>query len=213
MARIELLDAAQVRACNLHSKLGLPEQPHLFVEFHGTPKGVAEQADLFGALADGEGGGDFTWATRPEDRTRLWQARHDAFWAGFTLRPGAKSVPTDVCVPISRLADCVGETRTDMDANGLVGPMVGHVGDGNFHVQLLIDDADAAEVARAEAFMERLALRAIAMDGTCTGEHGVGQRKAKYLKVEHAAGALDAMRAIKAALDPLNIMNPGKILP
>ncbi len=213
VARIELLDAAQVRACNLYSKLGLPEQPHLFVEFHGTPKGVEEQAELFGALAEGEGGAAFSWATRPEERTRLWQARHDAFWAGFTLRPGAKSVPTDVCVPISRLAQCVGETQADMARSGLTGPIVGHVGDGNFHVQLLIDDKDAAEVARAEAFMERLALRAIAMEGTCTGEHGVGQRKAKYLQTEHASGALDAMRAIKVALDPLDIMNPGKILP
>ncbi len=213
VARIELLDAVQVRACNLYSKLGLPERPHLFVEFHGTPKGVEEQAEAFGALAGAEGGSAFAWATRPEERARLWQARHDVFWASALLRPGARAVATDVCVPISRLAACVAETRADMEAAGLVGPVVGHVGDGNFHVQLLLDAADAAEVGRAEAFMERLALRAVAMDGTCTGEHGVGQRKVKYLAAEHSPGALAAMRAIKAALDPHGIMNPGKLLP
>lgn len=213
VARIELMDALQVRAVNLYSKLGLAEVPHLFVEFHGTPAGVEEQAARFGAIAADWQGGAFAWAVRPEERTRLWQARHDVFWAGFALRPGAKSLPTDVCVPISRLADCVTETQADLLASELVGPVVGHVGDGNFHVGLMIDDADAGEVARTRAFLDRLVARALAMGGTCTGEHGVGEGKAKYLTAEHSPGALGAMRAIKAALDPQNIMNPGKILP
>ena len=212
VARIELMDALQVKACNLYSKLGLPEQPHLFVEFHGTPAGVEEQAERFGEIAAEHGGGGFTWAVRPEDRSRLWQARHDVFWAGFALRPGTKAIPTDVCVPLSRLADCVTATQADLVASDLVGPIVGHVGDGNFHVGLMVDAADAAEVARTEAFMERLVLRALAMEGTCTGEHGVGQGKAKYLLKEHAPGALAMMAAIKQAIDPQNIMNPGKIL-
>ncbi len=212
VARIELMDALQVRAVNLYSKLGLPESPHLFIEFHGTPAGVEEQATRFGAIAADCGGGDFVWAVRPEERNRLWQARHDVFWAGFALRPGAKTLPTDVCVPLSRLADCVTETQADLEAAGLVGPIVGHVGDGNFHVGLLVDAADADEVARTEGFLERLVHRALGLGGTCTGEHGVGQGKAKYLVAEHSPGALAAMRAIKQALDPRNIMNPGKIL-
>ena len=213
VARIELMDALQVRACNLYSKLGLPELPHLFVEFHGTPAGVEEQAQRFGEIAAETGGGGFAWATRPEERSRLWQARHDVFWAGFALRPGAKTVPTDVCVPLSRLAQCVTATQADLIESSLVGPVVGHVGDGNFHVGLLVDERDAAEVARAEAFMERLVLRALDMEGTCTGEHGVGQGKAKYLRKEHSPGALDMMAAIKRAIDPQNLMNPGKIIP
>ena len=213
VARIELMDSVQVRACNLYSHLGLPEVPHLFLEFHGTTAGVAEQAERFGAIAAELGGGAFTWATRSEERSRLWQARHDVFWAGFALRPGAKTVPTDVCVPISRLAECVVQTQADLAESGLVGPIVGHVGDGNFHVGLLVDEGDADELARTRAFMERLVHRALAMEGTCTGEHGVGQGKAKYLVAEHSPGALDVMVAIKRALDPRNIMNPGKMLP
>ncbi len=211
VARIEMLDALQVKACNLHSKLALPEVPMLFVEFHGTAAGVAEQAGSFGRIAEGEGGGPFEWATRAEERSRLWQARHDVYWAGFALRPGAKTVPTDVCVPISRLAECVVATQRDIDETGLVAPIVGHVGDGNFHVGILADDGDPAEMARVEGFLERLVGRALAMEGTCTGEHGVGQGKAKYLLEEHDPAALAAMRAIKDALDPLGIMNPGKI--
>ena len=213
VARIELLDALQVKACNLHSKLTLPESPMLLVEFHGTPAGVAEQAERFGEIAAGEGGGPFEWATQPEDRSRLWQARHDVYWSGFTLRPGAKQIPTDVCVPISRLAECVSATQADIAEAGLVAPILGHVGDGNFHVGLLVDDADEAEMSKVEPFLERLVRRALAMEGTCTGEHGVGQGKAKYMLEEHAAPALEVMRAIKGALDPQNIMNPGKILP
>jgi len=212
VARIELLDALQVRASNLYSKLALPETPTLFLEFHGSEAGVAEQAERFGEIAAEYGGGPFEWATKAEDRTRLWQARHDAYWSAFTLRPGVKITATDVCVPISRLADCVEETRLDLDASGLVAPLVGHVGDGNFHVSLLVDMDDAEEVARAEAFIGRLVERALAMEGTCTGEHGVGQRKMKYLEAEHGPGALDLMRALKRAVDPRNIMNPGKIV-
>ena len=212
VARIELLDALQIQAVNLHSKLGLPEVPVLLVEFHGTEASVAEQAERFGEIALGEGGGPFDWASRPEDRTRLWQARHDVYWSGFALRPGAQHVPTDVCVPISRLAECVTATQADIAESGLVGPIVGHVGDGNFHVGLLMDATDADEVHRVEAFLERLVRRALAMEGTCTGEHGVGQGKAKYMIEEHAAPALGLMQAIKTAFDPLDLMNPGKIL-
>ena len=212
VARIELLDALQVRACNTYSKLALPESPCLFVEFHGSEAGVAEQSARFGEIAADLGGGPFEWATVAEDRTRLWQARHDVYWAGFTLRPGAKTIPTDVCVPISRLAECVTETQNDIAESRLTAPIVGHVGDGNFHVGLLVDDADLSEMDRVEAFMERLVRRAIRMEGTCTGEHGVGQGKARYLEEEFSAPTLDVMRAVKQALDPRNIMNPGKII-
>ena len=212
VARIEFLDEMQVRASNLYSKLSLPETPTLFLEFHGSDAGVKEQAERFGEIAAEYGGGPFAWATKAEDRTRLWQARHDAYWSAFTLRPGAKVVATDACVPISRLADCVEETRRDIDASGLVAAIVGHVGDGNFHVALLVDIDDADEIARTEAFIGRLVERALAMEGTCTGEHGVGQKKMKYLKAEHGPEALDLMRALKRAIDPHNIMNPGKIV-
>src|SRR5215510_543893 len=212
IARIELLDALQVKATNLYSKLTLPEVPVLFVEFHGSPAGVAEQSERFGEIAADLGGGPFEWATKPEDRTRLWQARHDAYWAGRGLRPGAQAVATDVCVPISRLAECVTETQRDIAEEGLVAPILGHVGDGNFHLTLLVDTDAAAEVKVAKNLCERLVERALAMDGTCTGEHGVGQGKMKYLEAEYGAGALAAMRAVKQALDPANIMNPGKIV-
>ncbi len=212
VARIELLDALQVRASNAYSKLALPETPMLFLEFHGTETAVAEQSRCFGEIAQEFGGGPFERATRAEDRSRLWQARHDAYWAQCGLRPGAYSLATDVCVPISRLAECVSETQRDIAENNLVAPIVGHVGDGNFHVGLMVDRNDAGEVARVHAFLERLAERALAMDGTCTGEHGVGQGKMKFLPAEHGEPALDAMRAIKRALDPLDIMNPGKIV-
>ncbi len=213
VARIELLDALQVKACNMHSHLGLPETPVLFVEFHGTTAGAVEQATNFGAIAAEFGGGPFEWATQPEDRTRLWQARHDVYWASFALRPGAKAIPTDVCVPISRLAECVAATQADIADNDLVAPIVGHVGDGNFHVGLLVDRDDAAEMKRVHGFLDRLVRRSLAMEGTCTGEHGVGQGKAAYLRDEHPPAALAMMRALKAAIDPLDIMNPGKILP
>jgi D-lactate dehydrogenase (cytochrome) len=212
VARIELLDELQVKATNLYSKLTLPEVPMLFVEFHGSPAGVAEQSERFGEIADDLGGGPFEWTTKPEDRTRLWQARHDAYWAGRGLRPGAQAIATDVCVPLSRLAECVTETQREIAARGLVAPILGHVGDGNFHLTLLVDLADAAEVKAAKVLCERLVERALAMDGTCTGEHGVGQGKMKYLAGELGAPALGAMAAIKRALDPDGIMNPGKIV-
>jgi D-lactate dehydrogenase (cytochrome) len=212
VARIELLDELQVRAQNAYSKLTMPEKPLLLVEFHGSEAGVAEQAERFGEIAQELGGGPFEWATRAEERSRLWQSRHDAYWAQCALRPGSKALASDVCVPISRLAECVTETQRDIAASRLVGPIVGHVGDGNFHVGILVDLDDKDEVARVESFLDRLVERALAMDGTCTGEHGVGQGKIKYLLAERGEAALDSMRAIKHALDPLDIMNPGKIV-
>jgi D-lactate dehydrogenase (cytochrome) len=212
VARIELLDALQVRAVNLYSKLDLRETPMLFMEFHGTEAGVAEQSERFGEIAAEFGGGPFEWTTRPEERTRLWEARHNAALSCQALRPGARIVATDVCVPISRLAECVTETQRDIAESKLVAPIVGHVGDGNFHLTLLVDMADPEEIKAAKDFNGRLVERALAMDGTCTGEHGVGQGKMKYLLAEHGAPALEAMRAIKHALDPLGIMNPGKIV-
>ncbi|RDI60710.1 FAD-binding oxidoreductase [Microvirga subterranea] len=212
MARIELLDEVQVRAVNAHSKLTLPESPLLLLEFHGTESGVQEQAERFGEIAAEFGGGPFEWATKPEERSRLWQARHDSYWAAKGLRPGAQSVATDVCVPISRLAECVDATKQDIVECGLIAPIVGHVGDGNFHVQPLVNMDDPAEIAACEAFIDRLVRRALAMEGTCTGEHGVGQKKMKYLEIEHGPAALDLMRVLKRAIDPHNIMNPGKII-
>jgi D-lactate dehydrogenase (cytochrome) len=212
VARIELLDALQVKAINLHSKLGLSETPMLFVEFHGTEASVAEQSLRFGEIATEQGGGPFQWTTKPEDRTRLWEARHHAAFSNFALRPGAQMIATDVCVPISRLAECVTATQRDIAESRIVAPIVGHVGDGNFHLTMLIDMNDNDEIGRAKALNERLIERALAMDGTCTGEHGVGQGKIKYLLAEHGAPALAAMVAIKRALDPQNIMNPGKMV-
>jgi len=172
---------------------------------------VKEQAERFGEIAADHGGGPFDWATRAEDRSKLWQARHDAYWAAKALRPGMESVATDVCVPISRLADCLDETARDIAESGLVAPIVGHVGDGNFHTQPLIDLTDPDEVARGKAFVDRLVERALAMGGTCTGEHGIGQKKMPYLEAEHGRPAVDLMRLMKRTLDPKNIMNPGKI--
>ena len=212
MARVELLDEMQVRVCNAYSKLGLPEQPMLFLEFHGSEAGVAEQATRFGEIAGEFGSGGFEWTRAPEDRTRLWQARHDIFWATTSYRAGAKVVVTDVCVPISRLAECVAVAKQDIERSGLIAPIVGHVGDGNFHagVMVMMDDAD--EVARAKAFIERLALLAIAADGTCTGEHGIGEGKKHFLVPEYGEAAVGMMRTLKHAFDPDGIMNPGKIV-
>jgi D-lactate dehydrogenase (cytochrome) len=211
VARIELFDELQVKACNAYSKLTLPETPLLFLEFHGTAAGVAEQSERFGEISADLGGGPFTWTTNTEERTKLWQARHDAYWAVVGMRPGAKAFATDVCVPLSRLAECVLETQKDIADSKLIAPIVGHVGDGNFHVSPMIDMDDPAQVAAAQAFSERLVERALAMEGTCTGEHGVGQGKMKYLRAEHGE-ALGVMRSIKQALDPQDLMNPGKIV-
>jgi D-lactate dehydrogenase (cytochrome) len=210
LARIELLDEVQLRACNAYSHLALPETPTLFLEFHGTQASAREQVEAFAAIARAEGGGEFRWADRQEDRTKLWQARHDAYWAARGLRPGAEVLSTDVCVPISALAACVTATRQDIDRLGLLAPIVGHVGDGNFHVMPLIDSADPEERRRVQGFLDRLVERALAFGGTCTGEHGIGQGKINYLTAEHGPG-VSTMIAIKKALDPLNILNPGKI--
>ena len=211
VARIELVNALQMRAMIQHSHLDYPESPCLFLEFHGSDAGVKEQAESFGEIAEEFGGGPFLWTAVAEERTRLWKARHEAYWASLTLRPGAKGLSTDVCVPISRLAECIAETEADIAEMGLVAPIVGHVGDGNFHVLVLMDVNDPEEIARAEEFVARLNVRAIGMDGTCTGEHGIGQGKIAFLDRELGA-AVDVMRTIKQALDPMNILNPGKIL-
>ena len=213
VARIELLDALQVKALNLGSNMGLPETTMLLMEFHGTEASVKEQSERFGEIAAEFGGGPFVWTTQAEERTKLWEARHNAAFSNFQLRPGAAMIATDVCVPISRLAECVTETQADVVASGMVAPIVGHVGDGNFHLTLLVDLEDADEVKRVKALSDRLVKRALAMDGTATGEHGVGQGKMKYMELEHGAAAVAAMRAIKQALDPQNILNPGKMLP
>lgn len=210
VARIELVNTLSVRSLNNYSKLGLPETPHLFVEFHGSDAGVKEQAETFGEIVAEFGGGPFQWTSVAEERARLWKARHDAFWAGMSLRPGCKALSTDVCVPISRLAECIHETEEDIAASGLVAPIVGHVGDGNFHVLVLMNPDDPREIEATEAFVARLNMRAIGMEGTCTGEHGIGQGKAEFLPRE-LGDAVDVMRAIKQGLDPHNIMNPGKI--
>ncbi len=212
VARIELLNTLQMKATNQYSGLNYPESPCLFLEFHGTDGGVKEQAELFGEIADEFGGGPFMWTSVAEERTKLWKARHDAYWAAFTLRPGAKSVATDVCVPISRLAECIGRAEEDLKDLGLIAPILGHVGDGNFHVAPLIDTSDPKEIDLCEQFLERLGKLAFEMEGTCTGEHGIGQGKVGFMQMEHGAGVA-VMRSIKAALDPHNIMNPGKILP
>lgn len=211
VARVELLDEVQVRACNAYSNLTMRETPTLFLEFHGSQAGVAEQSERFAEIAEECGGGPFAWTHNTEERNHLWQARHDAYFAVMQLRPGARGVATDVCVPISRLAECILETKAEIEQLGLIAPIVGHVGDGNFHVSLMVDMDDPAEVEMVGDFMGRLVDRALVMDGTCTGEHGVGQGKIKYLEAE-LGGSVSVMKSIKQALDPLNILNPGKIV-
>lgn len=212
VARMELLDTASVKAVNAYSKLALPESPLLLLEFHGSEASVAEQSTMFGEIAREVGGTGFEWTTNAEERTRLWKARHDYYWATLQIQPGKKGIATDVCVPISRLAECVARNNELIEEMNLTGLVVGHVGDGNFHTTLLIDMDDADEVARADRFIGKLNEIAISMDGTCTGEHGIGQGKRPYLAKE-LGGATRYMAAIKAALDPDNILNPGKILP
>lgn len=213
VARIEFLDALTVKAINRYSKTTLPESPMLFFEFHGSPNGVEEQAQTVEELARENGGTEFNWATHPEDRSRLWQARHDAYFASLNLRPGSRGVTTDVCVPISRLAEVVCGASADIAASGLIAPIVGHVGDGNFHTIILVDPDNAEEVEQAEALNRRIVERALATDGTCTGEHGVGLGKQHFMLAEHGEAALDMMRALKAAFDPTGLFNPGKIIP
>lgn len=211
MARMELLDELQMRAINAHAGLDYPEAPHLFLEFHGTEAGVREQAEIAETVAGEHGGSGFAWATREEDRNRLWQARHDAFPAAMRLRPGNRPVITDVCVPITALAECIAAAQADLAELPMPATIVGHVGDGNFHVILLCDPDSDDERRLAQGFNERLVHRAQALEGTCTGEHGVGLGKIAYLAAEHGHG-LNVMRAIKQALDPQGLLNPGKIL-
>jgi D-lactate dehydrogenase (cytochrome) len=212
IARCELLDALTVRAVNQRDRLGLPEQPLLLFEFHGTPSGVEEQTTAVQDIAREHGGHDFKWATTPEERTRLWSARHNAYFACLQLKPGSRSCTTDVCVPISRLAECIGETIRDTEASSLPAPILGHVGDGNFHCAILVDPASPEEIEEAERLNRRIVARALRMDGTCTGEHGVGLHKIDFLLDEHGADAVELMARIKRAFDPLNILNPGKVL-
>ncbi len=211
VARIELLDEVQVKACNAYSKLGLPELPLLMFEFHGTVASTKEQAETVGELAAANGGSGFKWATQEEERRALWQARHDAYYACLALKPGAHAFATDVCVPISRLAECLLETKADIDASGAIAPIVGHVGDGNFHLVYLLDPTDPEDRRKADALNDRMVSRALALGGTCTGEHGIGIGKLDFLVAEHGE-AVAVMRQLKKALDPQNLLNPGKIL-
>jgi D-lactate dehydrogenase (cytochrome) len=211
IARCELLDANAVRVVSAHSQLGLREAPMLLMEFHGSPASVQEQAEMVQALTADCGGQDFQWATTPEERTRLWTARHKAYFAGMAANPGCRSVTTDTCVPISRLAEIIDVSVLDADASGLPYYIVGHVGDGNFHLAYLVKDGDAAERDIAEALSHRMVQRAIALGGTCTGEHGIGLHKIGFLVEEAGEGAVQMMRTLKRALDPKNILNPGKI--
>ena len=210
VARIEFLDLAQVKAINNYSKTNLPESPLLLLEFHGSESSVKEQSELFGEIASDFGGNDFEWTSNNEERSKLWQARHDAYWSCKAVRPEADIYSTDVCVPISRLSDCMIETIEDMEKNDLIGPIVSHAGDGNFHVALLIDKNSKEELKKLDTFLTRISERAIRMDGTCTGEHGIGQGKRKYM-LKELAGAVNVMKQVKMAFDPYKIMNPGKL--
>lgn len=212
VARVEFLDENGVRAINAHDKLNLPEKPLLLFEFHGSERGVKEQAQAVQDIAAEYSAIGFEWATRPEERTRLWAARHNAFFAMLQMRPGGRAITTDCCVPISRLAECILDTKADCEKNDMIYSIIGHVGDGNFHVLMMIDPNDPVDVARAEGVNERMVARAISMDGTCTGEHGVGLHKMDFLVQEHGEDAIEAMRVLKRAFDPKNILNPGKIL-
>ncbi|WP_421783655.1 FAD-binding oxidoreductase [Kiloniella litopenaei] len=213
VARIELLDEVQMDAVNRYSKLSYPVTPTLFFEFHGTETGVVEQAEQVGEIVNDYGGGDFQWASEQEDRNRLWQARHDAYYAGINLRSGCEGWPTDVCVPVSKLSECILKTRELIDKEGLVAPIIGHVGDGNFHVLFIVDPASMDEMERAGRVNQAMVDMAISYGGTCTGEHGVGMGKKKYLVKEHGDNAVAVMRKIKQALDPKGLLNPGKIIP
>ena len=211
VARVELLDEVQMDALNNYSSLDYPVQPTLFFEFHGSHSGVKEQAEIVQEIAGDFDSADFKWTANEEERNRLWQARHDAYPACKAIRPGAVVYATDVCVPISRLAECLIETRKDIDEAGILAPIVGHVGDGNFHLSPVFDPNDTEEVRKVDQLNERMVLRALAMDGTCTGEHGVGLHKMDFLVAEHG-DAISVMRTMKVALDPDNIMNPGKVI-
>ncbi len=211
VARIELLDEVMLDALNKYSGFDYPVRPTLFFEFHGSAAGVEEQARTVGEISAEWGGGDFRWTAAQEERSRLWQARHDAYYAALALKPGAQGWATDVCVPISRLADCILETKKDIEESGLLAPIVGHVGDGNFHLSFIIDPDDSEEMAKSQEVNDRMVLRALGMGGTCTGEHGIGYGKLDFLTAEHGE-AVAVMRQVKQALDPQGIMNPGKVV-
>ena len=211
MARIELVDADTVRAFNSHADAGLSEHPHLMVEFHGSESSVAQDAERFGDIAAEYGGQDFRWSAKTEDRNRLWRMRHEAYYAIKAQNPGKRALATDICVPISKLAEAIEETRADIAASGMYGPILGHVGDGNFHATLIIDPEDPTSLATAKDLSHRMAERALAMGGTVTGEHGIGLGKMRYMAAEHGE-AWQVMAQIKRALDPRNILNPGKVV-
>ena len=210
VARIELLDEEQVKACNAYSKLDLPEEPLLLLEFHGSEVSVKEQSELFSEIATDFGGNNFEWTSNNEQRNKLWKARHDAYYATKSSKPESEYIATDVCVPISRLSECILETQKDLKKYSLYGHIVGHVGDGNFHVQLMVNPKDKKEINVLNTFLDRLSSRAINMDGTCTGEHGIGQGKKQYL-IDELGSSVNFMKRIKSTLDPNNIMNPGKV--
>ena len=213
VARIELLDEKQMEACIAFSDLqGYDSKPTLFFEFHGTTTYAQEQAETVGGISDDFGGSAFAWSSTTEERNKLWQARHDAYYAALALAPGKKGIATDACVPISKLAECLLETRRDIDESGFLAPIVGHVGDGNFHLVILVDPDDEDEMHRAHELNDRLVHRTIALGGTCTGEHGIGCGKMDFLIAEHGGDAISVMRSLKTAIDPQNIMNPGKII-
>ncbi len=212
VARIEIVDRAYIGAINAYSQTDYPELDTLFLEFHGTAAAVAEQVQMFDEISRDFGATGFQWAEQEEDRRKLWRARHDAYYAGLAVKPGSRGYVTDVCVPISKLADCIAETQVDIAASGLFAPIIGHVGDGNFHSTMFIDPDDPAMHAKALELDKRMVQRALAMGGTCTGEHGIGLGKLKHMRNEHGDGAIEVMQTIKRALDPQNIMNPGKVV-
>ena len=212
MARMELIDANMVRGFNVADGTSLPEAPHLFVEFHGSKNGVGEQAEQFGEIVTDFGGSDFEWTDKAEDRNALWKMRHNAFYAHKALAPDLKALATDICVPISRLSEAIDFAATKSEDLGLTATIIGHVGDGNFHVALSFDPDDESQFSRVQDFMHQLAKLAISLNGTVSGEHGIGVGKMKYMQEEHG-DALNVMRSIKSALDPDNILNPGKVLP
>jgi D-lactate dehydrogenase (cytochrome) len=211
IARSELLCDLTIKALNRYSKTSYPEQPHLFLEFHGSKAGVEEQAQVVQEIANSNAGSTFEWTSQAEDRNRMWQARHDAYFACLQLYPGSRAITADVCVPISRLAECIVETQADVANRPVPTPILGHVGDGNFHCVLLVRPENPDEILEAQRINKRLVKRALAMEGTCTGEHGIGIGKQAYLR-EELGNAVDAMRSLKAALDPHSLMNPGKII-
>lgn len=212
MARIELLDELQIKGMNIYNAdMNLPEKPHLFLEFHGSPAGANEQVELFREISDEFGASEFQWATKTEDRNKLWKARHDAYYAGKSLRPGCEGLVTDCCVPISKLAECIQRTKVEIDKAGLIAPLVGHVGDGNFHLLILIEPGNEDELQAAKALAKAVSLLALELGGTVTGEHGIGLGKKKYMQAEHG-DAYALMGILKQAIDPLNLMNPGKLV-